>query len=142
MDLKEFKENLLIYGSDINRWPQNLSQEAWDALTTYADLQALVDEEKEFDYLLLAQDIESPAPHLAQRIIEASGVIKKKEQLSIRSFFEELFSELRIPQPALVTVIILLIGIVLGFSNPLDWGLTDQMQTQLYDFLYYEGDVL
>lgn len=142
MDVKQFKENLAFYGADIYQWPEDLQHKYLNALKKYPELEDLRKEEKEFENFLLSSEIEAPDPHLAGRIISTSAAVDRKEPFSVSAFLVQLFGDFRLPQPAFAALLLVIIGIAIGFSNPFEWGLTEQVQTNLYDFLYYDGEVI
>ncbi|MEN8264810.1 MAG: hypothetical protein ABFR82_15260 [Nitrospirota bacterium] len=41
MDIKQFSENLMLYGADVHQWPEDIRQAGLDALEKFPDLQKL-----------------------------------------------------------------------------------------------------
>jgi hypothetical protein len=149
MDTKEFQENLLVYGADLDQWPEEGRLRGMESLKNSSELQELLREQEEFEKLLKARRYEEPSGNFAERIIAATLLHQKEKTLSgFRSFFSRLLvEEFRLPKPVLAAVSIsmvtvLLVGFVIGFLNPTGSLMTEQEQTSLQEFLYYEGDAL
>lgn len=147
MDAKQFKKNLLLYGGDVHQWPDEIRQAGLEALEQSSEAQAFMADHAQFEAILQARAVEDPGPDLTQRIIAASLRRKKKAGFSIGAFFSELLAEFTLPKPArsavsMATILLLLIGIAVGFSDPVETLVAEQDQTSLQEFLYYEGEVL
>jgi len=146
MDMEQFKENLLLYGANMHRWPEEIKKAGLKALERSSEIQALLKEHEHFEQLLKTRTYEEPAGNLAQRIISASR--KQKAPFSPASFISALLNEIHLPKPALaalsaVMILVLVIGFVTGFSNPLESPvLTAREETSLQAFLYDEGDII
>lgn len=146
MNLKQFKENLFVYGADVHEWPEGIREAGLKSLESSSELQTLLADEKRFERVLKTRKYEEPSRDLAERIILAS-LRQKKARSTIGGFFSELLWEFTLTKPALTAVSVLLIsaliiGFVIGFSNPMGPVPTEQYQTNLQAFLYYEGDGL
>ena len=148
MDPKQFKENILLYGVDLNHWPEEIRQAGMESLLNSPELQVLLGEQKRFEQVLRTRKYEEPGSNLVQRIISLSLPPGKKIPFSLGWFFSRLFSdELYLPKPArivfsILAIMALLTGFFIGFSNPSGQVQTGQRQANLQEFLYYEGDVL
>jgi len=146
MDVKQFKENLLLYGADMHQWPEELKKAGLKVLERSPEIQVLLKEHEHFERLLKARRYEEPANNLAERIISASR--QQKAPFSPGSFISALLNEFHLPNPALaalsaVIILVLVIGFVIGFSNPLGSSVsTAQEETSLQAFLYDEGDII
>jgi hypothetical protein len=147
MDMEQFKENLLLYGANVHHWPEEIRQAGLEAIESSSKMQALVAEHEDFERVLRARSYEEPDRNLAQRIISASLQQKQKALLSPGSLISALLNELLLPKPVLtalsiVMILVLVIGFAIGFSNSSGSVMTNQEETNLQAFLYYEGDVL
>ena len=103
-------------------------------------------DEKDFEEILNSRKFEEPSPDLAQRIIDASLLQEKKPRFKIVAWFANFFNEFNLPKPiyALMPfslVIVLIIGLFLGFSNPVEKRISKQEQIHLQDFLYVKGEL-
>lgn len=143
--MKKFKENLLLYGANVNHWPEELRQAGLEALESSSEIKALLAEHEHFERVLRARSYETPSNNLAQRII-SSLQQEQKASRSLGSFLSALLNEVRFPKPALtalsIVMILLVIGFVIGFLNPSESVLTGHEDTSLQAFLYYEGDII
>jgi hypothetical protein len=148
MDHKQFKESILLYGVDLHQWPEEIGQEGAELLQKFPGLQAILDEYEQFEEVLKTRKYEEPSGNLAQRIVSLSLHQEKESRIGLGFFLSRLFAdELYLPKPALIvvsilTIIALLTGFFIGFSNPSKTVLTDQRQTNLQEFLHYEEGVL
>jgi hypothetical protein len=144
----QFKENLLMYGADLYRWPEKIRQAGVESLQNSSELQALLAEQEQFERVLKTRKYEEPSINLVQRIVSLSLHQDKKLPFNLGLFLSKLFgNEFYLPKPALIVVsilaiIALLTGFLIGFSNPSGQVLTDQRQANLQEFLHYKGDVL
>jgi hypothetical protein len=148
MDYKQFKESILLYGVDLHQWPEEIRQEGVELLQKSLGLQLLLSEYEQFEKVLKTRKYEEPSDHLSQRIVSLSLHRDKKSPFGLGSFLSRLFSdEFYLPKPALIvvsilTIIALLTGFFIGFSNPSGQVLADQREANLQEFLHYGGDVL
>jgi len=148
MDPKKFKENLLLYGTDWNKWPEEEKQAGVELLRHSPGLQASFAEQEEFERILKTRKFEEPSSNLPQRIIALSTGQEKEALSRFDSLLSKLFgNEFYLPNPASIPVsifmlIVLITGFFIGFSIPAGSTSTDQKQASLQAFLHYEGDVL
>lgn len=146
MDLKEFKRNVLVHGSDPGNWPEQIREAGQKALDGAAELRALLADEERFEGVLKTRRYEEPDGDLAERIISAS-VKKEKAPSTLNAFFSDLLQEFWLPKPALTAVFVslffaLIIGFAVGFLNSSGYVSVEQDETNLQNLLYYEGEVL
>ena len=145
MDIIQFKENLFLYGANLHQWPEDVKKAGVEALERSSEIQVLLKEHEHFERLLETRRYEEPANNLAQRIISAS---RQKAPSGLGSFMSALLNEFHFPKPAFamlsaVMILILVIGFVIGFSNPSGSSVsTAQEETSLQAFLYDEGDTI
>ncbi len=147
MNVEQFKEKLLMYGADVRNWPKDIRSSGLKALDSSPELQKLVGDEERFEGLLKTRKYEEPSRDLAGRIVAAALPKKKKAQRNLGVFFSEVLREFSLSRRALTAVSVsliftLIIGFTLGFSNPSGYTSVEQYETNLEDFLNYEGDVL
>jgi hypothetical protein len=148
MDPREFKEYVLLYGVNLHQWPEEVREAGAESLQNSSELQALLAEQERFEGVLRTRKYEEPSGNLVQRIISLSLRQDKRSPFNLGLFFSRLFGdEFYLPKPALivvsiVTIIALLTGFFIGFSNSSGQVLTDPRQANLQEFLHYEGDVL
>ncbi len=147
MNLKQFKENLLVYGANVHKWPEDIRQTGLRALETSSELRTLLAEEERFERVLKTRRYEEPSRDLAERIVSAAQPKKKKVWRRLGGFFSELLWEFGLPRPALTAVSValifaLIIGFAIGFSDSTGTTSAEQYQANLEDFLYYEGEIL
>lgn len=145
--VKHFKQNMLVYGSDVYNWPEGIREAGLKALDRSPELQALLADEECFERALKMRKYEEPGIDLSERIISATQHMKKKERSNPGGFFSDLLREFSLPKPALTAVFVslifaLIVGFATSFSNP-SWNVSaEQYKTNLEEFLYYEGEVL
>ena len=147
MNLKQFKENLLVYGSNIHEWPEDIRQAGLKAMETSSELRTLLAEEERLERVLKTREYEEPSSDLAERIISAALSKRKRGRHGLSGFFSELVWEFGLPKRALTAVsvslvLVLILGFAIGFANPTVSVSTEGSQADLQEFLYYEGEVL
>ena len=142
MNRKDFEKNLILYGSNIDQWPEDIRQDAVAVYESSAELQKLLKEEKLFEQSLKECAIEEPSSNLAHRIITSANkrlVEKDSNTLNnLGQFISEQFIRFLSPKIAMGMALILVIGFLLGYSNPF---LNDEStEAELVTFLYDNGD--
>lgn len=146
MDKKEFKEALMLYGADLSLWPTEPGDEARKFLKTDAgetdELNALIEEEGEFEALLSERSFEEPGEYLAQRIIANAD----DPVLAVRPdrFWTGLFADLFTPKISFALVLILVIGFMVGYMDrPASYDLVDSDEFSQESFvdLLMEDDI-
>jgi hypothetical protein len=142
MNIKQFKKYLLLYGAEVENWPEEIRAVGLKLLENSSELQALVAEQSHFEKVLETRKYEEPNDDLAQGIISASLRQRKKGSFSLGAFFSDSIAELSLPKPAFIAVSILVIGLAIGFSDPFGSESTEQEQMDLQEFLYVEGELL
>ncbi|MBW2664468.1 MAG: hypothetical protein JRD93_21445 [Deltaproteobacteria bacterium] len=147
INFEQFKEKLLMYGTDVRNWPKDIRSSGLKALDRSPELQKLVEEEERFEGVLKTRKYEEPNRDLARRIVAAALHRKKKAQRNLGVFFSEVLREFSLSRRALTAVSVsliftLIIGFTIGFLNPSGYVSAEQYETNLEDFLNYEGDVL
>ena len=144
MDKNQFKENLLLHGSDIRSWPEEIIRAALEALENSPDLKALIKEQEHLESFLNTRRYENPSNDFAERIISAS-LHKKQSSFTLSAFVSALMGEFRFPKPALTTISVLIlllaVGFITGFFIPSEYVSTPNDETSLQAFLYYEEDI-
>ena len=146
-NFEQFKEKLLMYGADVRCWPKDIRSSGLKALDSSPELQKLVEDEERFEGVLKTRKYEDPSRDLAGRIVAAAMRRKKKAQRNLGVFFSEVLREFSLSRRALTAVSVsliftLIIGFTIGFSNPSAYVSAEQYETNLEDFLNYEGDLL
>ena len=147
MNVEQFKEKLLMYGADVRNWPKDKRSSGLKAMDSSPELQKLVEDEERFERVLRTRKYEEPSRDLAGRIVAAAMPRKKKAQRNLGVFFSEVLREFSLSRRSLTAVSVsliftLIIGFTIGFSNPSRYVSAEQYETNLEDFLNYEGDVL
>lgn len=148
MNTKQFKENLLLYGANINQWPEKIKQSGLEALERSSELQALQKDHDNFERMLQTRRYEEPADNFAQRII--SGSLQQRQRAPFRrgSLIAGLIDGFHISRPALAIIslamlLALTIGFTIGFTSSSGSSvLISTEETNLQSFLFDEGDVI
>jgi len=146
-NFEQFEEKLLMYGADVRKWPKELRSSGLKTLKRSPELQKLVADAERFEGVLKTRKYEEPSRDLADRIVAAALPKKKKAQRNLGLFFSEVLSEFSLSRRTFAAISVsliftLIIGFTIGFSNPSGNASAEQYQTNLEDFLNYEGDVL
>jgi len=141
MNDEEFKRNLDLYGSDLERWPGDLRGAAREAISNSDLLQKLVDEEKQFEETLNLREVEAPSADLRDRIISSARARTGKGSKSIFGYLGDLFGTFYLPSPALSLALILIIGILIGYFTSSVNSLNNERQLTVSQLTFYEGDI-
>jgi hypothetical protein len=136
MDEKQFKKYLLVYGADVHQWPKEVRGAALEALADSSELRTLQADQAGFEGVLKSRTYQEPRGTLAQRIISAS------RQDRNGAFFSELLAGFSLRRWALIAIAVLIIGFIIGLVNPIGSLVAEETQTNLQEFLYYEGEAL
>lgn len=113
MKREQFIENLQLYGSGIDTWPEAIREQALVLYQDSSEFKGLVDKEKEFESMLTERSIENPTSDFERRItLSAKPKFAKEENASV---FSSIFDLISIPKPALTMAFLLLFGFSLGF---------------------------
>ena len=95
------------------------------------------------EQMLRARRVAPPSADLAERIILKAQAIPQIQALSLGQSLRQLFGEFHLPKPAYVLAGTLIIGFLLGFSNPFDKVPIDRGgSSSAQAFLYVEEDTL
>lgn len=139
MDRNQFLEYLDIYGSDLERWPDGVRQDAIAACSSSSELMRLLEEEKLFEETLSVSAIEAPSPALEARII-ASARPRAQERRTFLEYLSGLFSAIPIPTPRFALPLLLVIGIAAGyyFAN---YTTQEDEPVQFAGVLFYEEGI-
>lgn len=116
MHIRQFEENVLVYGADLAQWPEQLRAQAERVCAEPAYAAALAEAEA-FEQRLRAERVEAPSPMLAQRITAAARRIPQEQPFDLMRWLWGLFAEIRLPQPAYAMALVLMLGLGLGLSN-------------------------
>ena len=115
MTEKQFQNFLMLYGTEVENWPDEILAEAMRA-KHHPVLSGLAMEQQCFDEMLLnSRRFEAPSADLADRIIYAARIVAKTSGNSLVTCLRELLT-LILPQPAFALATVLSLGIVIGFS--------------------------
>ncbi len=141
MDGERFREYLLVYGADVQRWPEAIREAGLAALEQGGEYRSFQADHAQFEAVLSARRYEEPSPDLEQRIIAAARRREREAPLSLSAFLATCLAEIRFPQPVLTAVAVLIVGFVLGFLLPAGLGLVEPGQTDFQEFLYASSEV-
>lgn len=137
MNKKEFEKNLSIYDSRVENWPVEIRTPALQTMDSHPEIQSLIQEEREFEELLNSRQSDSMSENFANRIIEASlSITNRSESINLTSFIKELFDDFRFIKPGYAILLILSLGILLGFACSKNQTNADSNTIYISDFLY------
>lgn len=115
---KQFEHYLMLYGTDLDQWPETLRMGALCAVSSDPAFDALIIRHQYFEEMLLANDVaEAPSPDFSDRILRAARSLGRKANISIMDWIAGLFSDFSLPQPAYVAAICMVLGLGLGLGN-------------------------
>ena len=108
---KKFLEYLMLYGPDIETWPEDKKAEGiW--VCHKPPFSLLVAEQQRFEAVLQQRGFEPAHPGLADRIIAKARPVAIRQSFKLSVWFNQL-----LPKPAFAFATVLALGFVLGFST-------------------------
>jgi hypothetical protein len=99
-------------------------------------------QDEKLEMLLKARQMEAASPDLAQRIIFKAQGIPQKRTNSLWQLLQQVFAEFHLAKPAYVLAATLLLGFIIGFSEPLGTTANDTDGAQVQSFLYADESIL
>ena len=133
MNNETFFENLQLYGSDISSWPEEIRDEAVSLYEGSAEIRKVVQNERDFESILLERIVEDPSSDLERRITLAAktrGPVKQSYPA-----FSGIFDLISLPMPALTLAFVLMFGFSLGFLYD---SYADPVETELSEYISFE----
>lgn len=99
--------------------------------------------DEKLEQMLRTRRVAPPSADLAERIILKAQALPQVRALSLGQSLRQLFGEFHLPKPAYVLAGTLIIGFVLGFSDPFTRAPNDRGgSSSAQAFLYVEEDTL
>jgi len=141
MGIKQFKECLLLYGADLERWPAEVILAAEEAVARSETCRRLRDEYAAFERTLKARRFEAPSADLKARIIRAA-LSRPRMPVSLLGFLAECFADFPVPKPAFAVALMLVIGLMIGLLAPRSPSVAPPDPARVQAFLYDDGEVL
>lgn len=135
MDVERFREYVLLYGADLQRWPQEIRRAGIEALEQSAACRAMQEDHVQFETLLRTRTHAAPSPGLESRIIAAALRRERMEFPGLTTLLRSCFSDLRIPAPVLMTAAALFLGVGIGLWLPVDSAEVELESAEVQAFL-------
>jgi hypothetical protein len=142
MDAERFRECLLFYGADVQRWPEAVRQAGLEALEQSVACRALNEDHVQFEAILRTRELEAPSPGLEARIIAAARRRERTAFPGLAEFLRSCFSDLRIPAPALTGAAVLIVGVVIGLWMPTEPVPPESESSEVQAFLNPPAEAL
>lgn len=98
--------------------------------------------EQKLEALLRSRRIDPASPDLAERIVLQAQQIPQYQTIPFTQWMQQLFSEFHLPRPVYVFACTLILGVVVGFTSPLDTPADDVDAVHVQSFLYVDEDML
>jgi hypothetical protein len=135
MEAEQFGECLLLYGADLQRWPEAVRQAGLEALEGSLACRALKEDHLQFEAILRTRELEAPSPDLETRIIAAASRRERMASPGLAELLRSCFADLRLPAPVLTTAAVLIVGVVIGLWLPTQPVLADSESAEVQAFL-------
>jgi hypothetical protein len=135
MDAEQFREWLLIYGADLQRWPEDIRQAGLEALDQSLACRSLQEDHAQFETMLRSRGHEEPSPDLAVRIIVAARRRERRAYSGLVELLASCFADLRLPTPVVTAAAVLIVGFVIGLWLPSATIPVDSDSTEVQTFL-------
>ena len=135
MNSEQFKEYLLLYGSDLENWPDGLDQQAMALFQGSSEIRELVENEKGFESVLMDRVVDTPSSDFERRIALSAKPKTAREEgtFSLSGFFEFI----TLPKPALTMALLLMFGFSLGFFHD-TYADTGEDPVELSEYITFE----
>ena len=131
-NVKKFEQQLMIYGADLDNWPETLQVEALMAKRD-PDLILVWEAHKRMEEKLRSYyQIEPAHVDFAQRIINAAQVSGKKTPVQFTTWLNDMFNAL-FPKPAFALALALSAGLAIGVNIPSETGSKNTLQLYFDD---------
>ena len=97
--------------------------------------------DEKLDALLKSRRMEAPRPDLAQQIILKARTIPQRRSVSLWETIQQVFADFHLAKPAYVLVGTLILGLLIGLSDPSGLS-TPSDNGQVQTFLYADEGIL
>lgn len=98
--------------------------------------------EQKLEALLRSRRIDPASPDLAERIVLQARQIPQNQTIPLTQWMMRLFNEFHLPRPMYVFACTLILGIVVGFTSPLNTPTDEVDAVHVQSFLYADEDML
>jgi hypothetical protein len=116
MSETEFERHLLLYGPDIEHWPEGARFMARPLQQKPSAIRRIATHYR-LEAWLNTRHMESSSPFLAERIIGAAKQIPQHQRFSVLTWLQGLCMDFRVPQPVYAVALTLLLGVSIGISS-------------------------
>ena len=141
MTEKQFKEYLLLYGTEIDNWTEDLQAETLLVQRQHAFTEWMMEQQYYDEMLFNNRSFEVASPDLADRIIYSARAVKKSPSVTFSDMLRELLSFV-LPQPAYAFAAVLMLGLVAGLYTPMPVRSANASDTILQAYTADEGSIL
>ena len=134
MTESEFKRYLLLYGTELECWPEDILAQAKRVQHLPVFISLMIEQQYIDETLLNNRAFEEASSNLANRIIRAASARKRAPGITFSAWVRELLDSL-LPRPAFALATVLTLGILIGFAVP-----TLQSGSDILSQNYFEDD--
>jgi hypothetical protein len=100
-------------------------------------------QDEKLESMLQSRRFEPAAPDLADRIVLKARQIPQIQNITLLQWMRRLCAEFHLPKPGYVLACALILGLVVGFNEPLSTSPAEDPDTaQVQSFLYADEGVL
>jgi hypothetical protein len=141
MDMSQLRDCMSLYGAQFSDWPEQFRAQIEGSDHLKSQLQVLISEELQFEQMLLSRTFEQHNPKLSQSIIDQSLLSHEQPALSVAND-SGLIRGLQyfFARPALSMAATLVVGLILGYSFPVEQEFTTEESFDDYSQLLYDQD--
>ena len=135
MNREQFVEYLALFGSDINKWPEKIREQALSLHRESEELKGLVEKEMQFESIMNDRSVDDPTSDFERRITLSA---KPRSEVTVKeSFFSSIFSLVSVPKPALTMTLLLLFGFSVGFFFD-SYAYSDENTLELNEYITFD----
>ncbi len=142
MNAEQFREAVLIHGSDVHRWPEEIRQTGLDALACSLECRSLRDDYSRLEMVMASRTLEAPRPDFSRRIIAAARPRERRGFRGLAELVASYFDDLRLPAPVVTVTAVLVMGFVVGLLLPAESTLAESEVADVQTFLDSETEAL
>ena len=117
MTEKQFKQCLILYGTEIDSWPEEIMAEAMQMQHRPVFANLVIEQQYFEEMLLNNRQCELANTDLANRIISAARTVSHPSDVSVTAWLKELLNFI-MPQPSFALATVLTLGIIIGLTIP------------------------
>lgn len=142
ISVEEFRRYLDLYGSNLDRWPEQVRDSAREMTEVSQQFRKMVEAETRFEETLNLREVEAPDNGLENRIIASAKTQGEAgARSSLSGYLGDIFRSFYLPNPAFALALMLVIGILIGYFTSSVNSVNGNDQLITSQLTFYEGEI-